>query len=574
MKKRFLTLSAIVLSFGMALTGCGGASGSEKANEPEVTKDAENETAAPVKSDAKGTIEYVFADSVKDKAGYAEGKVTFSVDKKGTYNLYWSNDEGTLPGYYEIATVDIAEDNGNATVDFLYHVAIPADATKLVAVPVVEGKDSFTVEEAVAVYEIDAAKQMKSEDAFYSFSSISDVHIDEEKYGAAPGYWWEYSEDHWAKALAYAVDKKVDFIVSSGDQVTNASINTLDKEWKAYQYILAQSDYVNPIYECGGNHEVRQDGSVADELVAYIKGSGLDNSLDTMKSSKSYYSIKEPSTGDLFIFMSLEGGYKPAQYDEFTTEQMDWLEATLKENYGKGFNIYVVQHALIKGYGPGDNLETPYYAGSINPKLETAQRFIKVLEEYKDIVWISGHSHEDYTLGYNYTNNDGNACNMIHNSSVGNPTHVTNGAIDYGFNENLSQGYFVQTYENAIVFSGANYCDAKIYPMYSYIMDGKTTKSEVEIKKAPAVGGTTAGNVRSIIANANTVLGIEYELSSFDQYQNLKKLYYEYKDANIDEISSDDLCRVYGEFKDKIASVTTLSAAVKKMEITANTTRG
>lgn len=573
MRKKLFTTAALVFSLSMGLTGCGSDKKPEETKQNNETSGTETTTKEEAKSEVKGTIEYAFADSVKDKAGYAEGTVTFSADKKGSYNLYWSNDKNTLPGYYEIATVDITEDNGKATVDFAYHVAIPADATKLIAVPVTEGKDAFEVSEAVAVYDIDTVKQLKSDNALYTFSSISDVHIDEEKWGSAPAYWWEYSEDHWAKALAYAADKKVDFIVSSGDQVTNASITTLDKEWQAYQYILAQSDYYNPIYECGGNHEVRQDGVVDQELVEYIKGSGLDNTLDAIQSGKSYYSVTEPSTGDLFVFMSLEGGYRPAQYDEFTTEQLDWLEGILKENYGKGHNIYVVQHALIKGYGPGDDLETPYYGGAINPELDTAKRFISLLEEYKDIVWISGHSHEDYSLGYNYTNNNGESCNMIHNSSVGNPTHVTDGKIDYAFNENLSQGYYVQTFENAIVFSGANYCDEKIYPMYSYIMDGKTTKTEVKEEKAPAVAGKTAGNLRSIIANANTVLGLEYQLSSYNQYQSLKKLYYEYKDVDADKLSDEEICSIYGEFQEKIATVTNLSKTIAKLEITANTTK-
>ena len=39
------------------------------------------------------------------------------------------------------------------------------------------------------------------------------IHIDEEKWGNAPGYWWEYSERHWSQALEYSADKKVDFIV-------------------------------------------------------------------------------------------------------------------------------------------------------------------------------------------------------------------------------------------------------------------------------------------------------------------------------------------------------------------------
>lgn len=571
-RKKLFAAMTLAFSVSMVLAGCGSEKKPEETKQTNGNSVTEETTKEAEKSEAKGSLEYTFADSVKDKAGYAEGKVTLTVDKKGSYSLFWSNDKGTLPGYYEIETVDITEDNGKAEIDFAYHVAIPADATKLIAVPAAEDKDSFDVTEAVAVYDIEASKQLKSEKALYTFSSISDVHIDEEKWGNAPAYWWEYSEDHWAKALAYATKSKVDFIVSSGDQVTNASITNLNREWNAYQYILSQSDYCNPIYECGGNHEVRQDGVVDQELVEYIKGSGLDNEFSSLESAKPYYSVVEPSTGDLFIFMALEGGYRPAQYDEFTVEQLDWLEGILKENYDKGHNIYLVQHALIKGYGPGDDLETPYYSGAMNPTLDTTKRFISILETYKDIVWISGHSHEDYELGYNYTNNNGDSCNMIHNSSVGNPTHVTDGKIDYSFNENLSQGYFVQTFENAIVFNGVNYCDEKIYPMYSYIMDGKTSKTEVEEEKISTAVGKTAGNLRSIIANANTVLGLEYKMSSYNQYQSLKKLYYEYKDADIDAMSKEDICKVYGNFQEKIATLTSLSSRVDKLEITANTT--
>ena len=176
----------------MGLTGCGSDKKPEETKQNNETSGIEATTKEETKSEVKVTIEYAFADSVKDKAGYAEETVTFFADKKGSYSLYWSNDKNTLPGYYEIATVDITEDNGKSTVDFAYHVAIPADATKLIAVPVTEGKDAFEVSEAVAVYDIDTAKQLKSDNALYTFSSISDVHIDEEKWGSAPAYWWEY----------------------------------------------------------------------------------------------------------------------------------------------------------------------------------------------------------------------------------------------------------------------------------------------------------------------------------------------------------------------------------------------
>lgn len=500
---------------------------------------------------------YEFTGNDAGKAGYAEGNLYLYSPADAVYNLYWSDETGALGNYYPIASLQVGAGQ-TAAFQFGYHTAIPADATKVIAVDASAGGHP-AVSGAAAVCDIPAGKRLgyTSADALYTFNSFSDIHIDEEHFGETPAYWWEYSEAHWAQALAYATDLGVDFIVSSGDQVTNAKLANLDKEWQAYQLILAQSDYVNPIYESGGNHEVRQDDDVPQELQMFIIGSGLDGSINTLAAAKPYYSVTEPNTGDLFIFMALEGGYRPAKYDEFTTEQLDWVEGLIKENYGKGKNIYLVQHALIKGYGPGDDLETPYYGGSVDPTLPSAQRFISLLETYPDIVWISGHSHEDFALGYNFTDNNGTACSMIHNPSVGNPTHVTDGAIDYAFNENLSQGYFVQAFETAIVFNGANICDQKMYPAYTYIIDGQTSLKKQDSRPTALEKDVevTAGTLRSVLANTNTVLGIYYEFSSYDQYQALKKCYYQYKDADINAMNETERLTAYSRLKASIAEL-------------------
>lgn len=520
---------------------------------------AEEGTSDPsaVSQTKQAELLYEFTGNDAGKAGYAEGNLYLFTPDDATYNLYWSNETGALENYYPITSLK-AGAGQTAMFQFGYHTAIPADATKVIAVDAsVIGYP--TVSGAAAVFDIPVNKRLgyTSAEALYTFNSFSDIHIDEEHFGETPAYWWEYSEAHWAQALAYATNLGVDFIVSSGDQVTNAKLANLDKEWQAYQLILSQSDYVNPIYESGGNHEVRQDDDVPYELQMFINGSGLDGSMDTMAAAKPYYSVTEPRTGDLFIFMALEGGYRPAKYDEFTTEQLDWVEGLLRENYGKGKNIYLVQHALIKGYGPGDDLETPYYGGAIDPTLPSAQRFISLLETYPDIVWISGHSHEDFVLGYNFTDNNGSACSMIHNPSVGNPTHVTDGALDYAFDENLSQGYYVQAFETAIVFNGANICDQKIYPVYTYIIDGKTSMEKQESQPVTLEKDVevTAGTLRSVLSNVNTVLGIYYEFSSYDQYQALKKCYYQYKDADVSAMSETERLTAYSRLKASISEL-------------------
>lgn len=520
-------------------------------------------------STKKGTITYDFTGNDATKAGYAEGTVTFEIKEIGTYNLYWSDDIGALEGYYEIQEVDITEEHTKSDFAFGYHTAIPAEATKIIAV---KAGAEATVDKAVAVYDIPVEKQLgyKSSEALYTFNSYSDIHIDEEKWGEVPAYWWEFSEQHWAQALEYSAKMNVDFIVTSGDQVTNANYRNMEKEWKSYQYILSASNYVNPIYEASGNHEIRQAGLEEEGILDFIFATGLDSKKKTIKEVKPYYSITEPKTGDLFIFMALEGGYKPAKEEEFTREQIDWIKGLLKENYGKGINIYLIQHANISGYGPGDDIENPYYEGGMDTTLTTNAEFKSLLEEYKDIIWISGHTHEAYELGYNYTNNNGNACHMIHNSSVGNPTYVTDGEIDYSFNENASQGYWVEVFDKAIVFSGANLCEQKIYPAYCYIIDGDTAKEEVEEKTYRTDWDMTSGKARSVQANAKSVLGIYYEYSSYDTYQRLKKSYYKYVDADVENMTNEELSAMYDELGKGIQSMCELVEGIEIIALTKN----
>lgn len=551
--KKWIALFCVIMLF---LTGCGNKTSQDTPSTTPGSVSEETGTAPAENPCEEVSLSYEFSGKDAAKAGYAEGTISLTSSVAATYNLYWSNDSGALNGYYEIASLEVAAGK-SAVFTFDYHTAIPVDATKVIAVDASKASEYPSVSDAAAVFDIPTDKKTgySSADALYTFNSFSDIHIDEEHFGETPAYWWEYSEAHWANALDYANELGVDFIVASGDQVTNANFDTLDKEWQAYQLILAQSDYVNPIYEAGGNHEVRQDGVVPEELQIFITGSGLDASMDTLSAAKPYYSITEPTTGDLFIFMALEAGYRPAKYDQFTDEQLDWVEGLLEENCGKGRNVYIVQHALIRGYGPGDDLENPYYGGSLNPDLESSKRFISLLEKYKDAIWIAGHSHEDFTLGYNYSNNDGAACNMIHNPSVSNPTHVTDGAIDYTFNEDLSQGYFVQVFKSSIIFNGANLCDRKIYPAYSYIIDGNTSKveqPEESVYLYPDVEVTDA-TLRSVLANVNTVLGLYYEYSSYDQYQTLKNYYYQYKDADTTAMSAEEILTAYSQLRLSIA---------------------
>lgn len=408
------------------------------------------------------TLNYIFSGKNADDSGYAEGTLTLSSDTDGTYYLYWANNSKALDGYYEIDKLTI-KNGKSVSFKFGYHTAIPAGATKVIAV---SDKSDLSVAGAVAVYSIPINKQLSSGSGkkLYTFNSYSDVHIDNGKY-------YVNAEKNWKQALKYATDMDTDFVVSSGDMVTNAS--GPDGEWLVYEKILADSDYLNPVWESDGNHDMRS--GVSTGLTSFVKASGTDSTIANYDANKPYYYVTEQSSGDIFIFMALENDSNPSSCDEFSKEQINWLANLLDKYYGTGVNIYLIEHSPIKGFGAGDRMEKPYYKAHLSEKFMSTVQFKSLLKKYPKLIWMSGHTHEDYNMGYNYSNENDTACHMIHNSAVAGSTWASESATSLDYNNGVgynSQGYYVETYENQVIYYGANLTDELIYPAYCYIMDG------------------------------------------------------------------------------------------------------
>ena len=446
-------------------------------------------SASAYTAENNSAIAYQFTGTDADTPGYAEGTITFTPADEGKYNLYWADDEKALEGYYEIDSMTLAAGE-TGTFEFDYHTAIPADAKKIIAVKADDTGDFAeypSVADAYSVYDVPENKQLpySPEDSLYTFNSYSDIHID-------AGDFYVNASKHWEAALKYASDKGTDFIVTSGDSVTNAS--GPKKEWDIYEQILADSDYDNPVYESNGNHDMRT--GVQSGNKEFVRASGTDNTKENYDANKPYYYVTEPTTGDMFIFMALENSSDPSSCDEFSEEQLEWVSKLLAENYGKGYNIYLIQHSPINGYGAGDDMDNPYYKAHLSTSNITTVRFKALMDKYPNIIWMSGHTHEDFNMGYNYSNEDGTACNMIHNPSVAGPTHPSSSShsLDYTFYDGLSQGYYVEVYDGNVIYYGANLCDEKIYPAYSYIMQGSRHSSieETNATTQATTSGTTA----------------------------------------------------------------------------------
>ncbi len=495
---------------------------------------ATQQTRQLVPGESSGSINYSFSGTSKDKAGYAEGTITLKADKAATYKLYWSDDTKALDGFYPIDELTL-KSGESKSVKMGYHTAIPAGATKIIAT-----SGSLFAADAYTVYDIPEYKRLSAASGklLYTFSTFSDVHIDK------GSLWYVNAETNLKQGLAYSVKNDADYIVISGDCVTNDS--GPDKEWNAYNKILSKSDFVNPIWESDGNHDMRQ--GVSSGLKSFMKGSGTDGS----DSGKPYFYRVEETTGDLFIFMALELNKSPNQAEEFSDEQMAWAAKLIEENY-QDYNIFLIQHSPIKGYGAGDRMSKPYYSGMLNQDHKSTQKFKKLLQDYPNVVFLSGHTHEDFVMDYNYFDDGGNAAHMIHTPSLAGSTMPDSSDTKLERNGGKgfhSQAYFTEVYQNEIVFYGVNILKELRYPKYTYIMEGsRTSESPISLPAPPRPLKNNIVDITSELSKASYVLSEYYLYASYDSYQYLKNYYYQYKDKTTADES------IIDEFEDRIAAL-------------------
>lgn len=409
-------------------------------------------------------ITYSFAN---EYAGFAEGTITIETDESdsGTYYLYWADDSMAMNGYYEISKVKVS--GGTGTYKFLENIAIPADATKIIAIKSDEEPLDKSVEHADFVYEIPAGKlnPHKSSEKTLSFEALSDTQLDLQS-----SVFYTYSLEHFAAALEAAAAREVDFVTTSGDCINNYQ-NGTSKEWQEFQKIIASSPYTNPIYEANGNHSMKSD--IGYGIPAFETATGL-NADNSELGDKPWYEITAPN-GDHFLFLALETSSDVGGNDEFSMEQMNWLESKLQEYYTDNHHIFIFEHAFFHGWGPGDDKEQHYYAGGLRTTSDFPgnAKFRELMDTYTEVFLYTGHSHFDFEYNWNYDNEGGKTANLFHIPATACTTHVTNGKIDYSMDKNSSQCYIVDCYDDMVISNGLNVVDNMIYPAYTYIVSTK-----------------------------------------------------------------------------------------------------
>ena len=312
----------------------------------------------------------------------------------------------------------------------------------------------------------------------YRFALISDVHIDRENGGK--NTYFIFAEQNFKRALDVIKRRGCDFIISAGDQITNAS-GPCD-EWQVYRSIIDGSGYDGQIYEALGNHELRSAkygiNTLDDCVRDFIEYTKLAEKDIKRPDGAPYYLRIDPVFGDVFIFMALEAGMDVNSLDNFSEKQMDWVEAAVEKYTRKNRRIFLIQHANLCGYGAGDDISAPAYKGAIRTHDENGKpfknnlRFKALIEKYRDIIWLSGHTHTDLADNVNYSDNGGRSCHMLHIPALAGTTRLKRtedgNTLDRTFREKASQGYIVDVYEDKSVFSGINFRYDSIYPQFTY----------------------------------------------------------------------------------------------------------
>lgn len=421
-------------------------------------------------------ITYNFKGDNKNSPNYAEGEILVSlknINESGTYYLYWADENTILKDFNEVCKFNLNSNNLTETIKIGKQIVIPIDATYLIAIKENEKvkNDIIPTINADGIYKLPNNK-VKNENnkLLYSFGFYSDINISSNK--KDPEY--KYSQEHWEAALNTGAKNDVDFLVISGDLI-NSEENPLD-QWYTYQRILAESEFCNPVYEAIGDSDISE--NTEDSINNFILSTGLDSELSTINKNLPYFEVTEPKTGDHFIFLALEKGGNINTVDQFSSNQIDWLEGLLNKYKDDNKNIFIIEHSFFEDYGPGSSYKEITGESGLSNNYSSTSKLKELLENNKKAVFLTGHSKLSLAMDDNYSNVQGKSARMINNSSVSSAIKIEK---DTKIKENTlgnSEGYFVEVYTNNIVFYGANTYYNEIFPLSSLILDVKVYEEE------------------------------------------------------------------------------------------------
>ena len=197
------------------------------------------------------------------------------------------------------------------------------------------------------------------------------------------------------EAIAKVQELGCAFIAITGD------LCNYDVENELNQYKAEIDTHATiPIYEIAGNHDATQ--------------SGLNTTLwKTITGQEPYYEIIHEN--EVFLFLSQYKWSDNNASDMLPQTYRDWVSNKLEEHKTKN-RVFFFFHQYMpdcEGFGYRNGTQNQSYL------VGTLPFFTNIINNYKNVIWFSGHSHTKFEVQANYPNvnaynKNGEICTMIH----------------------------------------------------------------------------------------------------------------------------------------------------------------
>ena len=419
-------------------------------------------------------LRITFVGDEADKPGFAQSIISVTpgdgAPVSGYYLVYYTDGNETLENYDELASIPMT-DGGTVTYNVPDGIMIPVGAK---GIAVFESTTRFldsapSLKDAVATAEIPESKQLTSLGTpEFSFGAVSDVHMNYEQYERG-------AYQKWANALEFYSKAGIEYVIVAGDMTGDrGETPDLEEQYQQYLDILNASDIAfDNVIECIGNH-----GNTSADIglfTQYLTGAG---EVHPYENSPYFHVLLKGDSGErdnLFIIMrqEIDATGESSTKDNFSEAQIDWLEGLLEAYADTDTNIFILEHSPFLNYGAGDRKNGGYTAVvTFKEEYPQTMRLKGLLETYKDVILMSGHTHVSLYDGCNYSDEYNEFARTVHIGSTSQPCGYGGGSVytrstdgryevtpDYG-----SEGYTVEVYSDYIVYTGYNLSTGKIIP--------------------------------------------------------------------------------------------------------------
>ena len=403
-------------------------------------------------------VSYSFTGNEADRAGYAEGTVAIANAEAGqTYDFYWADKNGKLSGYRALGSVTLTAEQTTASLTVAENTMIPAAADRLIIC--IAGSD-----EAAGTYLL--GEKANTAELETKFAVISDVHTN-----------YNQGENYLLDALEQFESEGVSYIIITGD------IGESDSDYAKYVSAVEKSNFSGLIFAAIGNHDQTETGRKNFKTYAIYDGStktwvGIDNApayfagnsnvaVELAGENLAYYVVTIGENAFIFMDQELTSTGNTPNQDNFSKEQLNFVEDKLYQ-YSATHNLFIIEHAPVEQLKIGDKFD-PGYGGAIqlSAAYPNNQRFVDLLMEYTEAIWLSGHTHVQYDTGIMYVDKYYDASENLTDTAIAHAVHVSSLAQPRWYEGSsmkmpndfsaASQGYVCYQYADDIVFEARSF---------------------------------------------------------------------------------------------------------------------